>query len=162
MKSASGSAYQWIRENSCKSTKSPIPARPAGTRLVTPPLFGGEVKRVKDYVLVGDHVGLGGTLANMRGYIEAGGGRVIAMTTLTESRAARKISATLETINVLRLKHGQELETFWQENFGYGLDCLTEVEAGYLARQSSFDAIRTNLAEAAEEAGSSGLSAIPL
>ena len=77
----------------------------------------------------------------MRGYIEAGGGRVIAMTTLTESRTACKISATPETINVLRLKHGQELETFWQETFGYSLDCLTEIEAGYLARQPSFDAI---------------------
>ncbi len=98
----------------------------------------------------------------MRGYIEAGGGRVIAMTTMTESRAARKISATPETIHMLRLKHGQDLETFWQETFGYGLDCLTEVEAGYLARQSSFDAIRGCLADAAEEARSSGLSAIPL
>jgi hypothetical protein len=73
-------------------------------RLVTPPLFGGEVKQGREYVLVDDHVGLGGTLANMRGYIEAGGGRVIAMTTLTESRAARKISATPETITMLR--HG--------------------------------------------------------
>jgi hypothetical protein len=89
-------------------------------------------------------------------------GRVIAMTTLTESRAARKISATTETINMLKWKHGQELETFWQENLGYSLDCLTEVEAGYLARQSSFDAIRGCLVDAAEEAGSSGLSAIPL
>lgn len=120
------------------------------------------MKQGKDYVLVDDHVGLGGTLANMRGYIEANGGPVIAMTTLTETRAARKISATPETINMLRLKHGQELETFWQENFGYALDCLTEVEAGYLARQSSLDAIRGCLADAAEEAGSSGLSTIPL
>jgi phosphoribosylpyrophosphate synthetase len=47
--------------------------------------FWGEVKQGRDYVLVDDHVGLGGTLANMRGYIEANGGKVIAMTTLTES-----------------------------------------------------------------------------
>jgi len=130
-------------------------------RLVTPPLFGGKVEQGQNYVLVDDHVGLGGTLANMRGYIEAGGGKVIAMTTLTESRDASKISLYPETLNMLRLKHGKELETFWQENTGYAFDCLTEVEAGYLFRQSSADAIRGCLAEAAEEASSSGLSAIP-
>jgi hypothetical protein len=63
---------------------------------------------------------------------------------------------------MLRLKHGQELETFWHDNFGYGLDCLTEVEAGYLTRKSSLDTIRADLAKAAEEASSGGLSAIPL
>ncbi|MFZ0929886.1 MAG: hypothetical protein WAN11_14865 [Syntrophobacteraceae bacterium] len=31
-----------------------------------------------------DHVGFGGTLANLRGYIEVNGGRVIGMTTETE------------------------------------------------------------------------------
>lgn len=40
-----------------------------------------------DYVLVDDHVGLSWTLANLRGYIETRGGRVIAMTTLTEVEA---------------------------------------------------------------------------
>lgn len=60
-------------------------------RLVTPATFGGSVESDMNYVLVDDHVGLGGTLANLRGYVEARGGIVIAMTTLTESRDGRRI-----------------------------------------------------------------------
>ena len=35
---------------------------PAFQRIVTPAVFGGQVRRGTDYVLVDDHVGLGGTL----------------------------------------------------------------------------------------------------
>jgi hypothetical protein len=66
-------------------------------RLVTPPEFAGEVVRSAEYFLVDDHVGFGGTLANLRGHIEKGGGRVIGMTTLTETREARKIALRPET-----------------------------------------------------------------
>ena len=60
-------------------------------RLVTPALFDGKVNSGALYVLVDDHVGLGGTLANLRGHVETRGGAVIAITTLTESRHARQI-----------------------------------------------------------------------
>ncbi|MFZ4748311.1 MAG: phosphoribosyltransferase [Sphingomonas sp.] len=56
---------------------------PAFQRLVTPATFEGHVQPGANYVLVDDHVDLGGTLANMRGYVEARGG---------ESRDARIIS----------------------------------------------------------------------
>jgi hypothetical protein len=36
-------------------------------RIVTPPTFGGNVEAGRDYLLIDDHIGLGGTLANMRG-----------------------------------------------------------------------------------------------
>ncbi len=124
--------------------------------------FEGRGEAGQAYVLVDDHVGLGGTLANLRGHIEAQGGVVVAMTTLTESRDARRIALSSDTLDMLRCKHGQDLETFWSATYGYGLDCLTEVEAGYLARQLSVDAIRGCLAAAAEEASQGGLSTIPL
>jgi hypothetical protein len=111
-------------------------------------------------ILVDDHVGLGGMLANLRGHVEAGGGRVVAMTTLTESREARTVAVRPEALAVLRSRHGQELEDFWRATFGHGLDCLTNVEAGYLARQLSFDAIRVRMAEAAEQARRRGLPAV--
>jgi hypothetical protein len=44
-------------------------------RLATPPAFTGSIEQGKDYLLIDDHVGLGGTLANLRGYIETQGGR---------------------------------------------------------------------------------------
>jgi hypothetical protein len=80
------------------------------------------------------------------------GGRVIAMTTLTESRDARRISLRPETLDLLWARHGQALDSFWRSQFGYGIDCLTEVEAQNLCRQPSVAAIENFLAQAAVEA----------
>jgi hypothetical protein len=126
-------------------------------RLVTPATFDGPVQRGANYVLVDDHVGLGGTLANLRGYVEARGGRVIAMTTLTESWDGRRISLRPETLAMLRERHGEALDKFWQAHFGYGIGCLTELEAQNLCRQQSLVAIQDFLAQAAVEARGRGL-----
>ena len=130
---------------------------PAFQRLVTPATFEGQVQPGANYVLVDDHVGLGGTLANLRGYVEARGGEVIAITTLTESRDARIISLQPATRIVLWQRHGQALDDLWQSQFGYGIDCLTEVEALNLCRQHSVAAIEDFLAKAAVEARGRGL-----
>lgn len=130
---------------------------PAFQRLVTPAIFGGPVRRGSNYVLVDDHVGLGGTLANLRGYVEAQGALVIAMTALTESREARRIALRSETLNMLRERHGKALDDLWLSQFGYGIDCLTQVEALILCRQPSVAAIEDFLAKAAVEARGRGL-----
>lgn len=109
------------------------------------------------YLLVDDHVGLGGTLANLRGHVEARGGRVIAITTLTESRDARAISLRPVTRDMLWERHGEALDALWKSQFGYGIDCLTEVEALNLCRQQSVAAIEDFLAQAAVEARSRGI-----
>ena len=131
-------------------------------RIVTPPTFDGSVKVGRDYLLIDDHIGLGGTLANMRGYIETNGGSVIGMSTLTQSRDAQKIALTPVTLAVLRSKHGQPLETYWLTNYGYGLDCLTDVEGAYIARQPTFDTIASVMGEAAKKARGGGLSTVAL
>lgn len=130
---------------------------PAFQRLVTPAMFDGEVQSGGAYVLVDDHVGLGGTLANLRGYVEARGGAIIAITTLTESRDARRISLRPETRDVLWQRHGEKLDQLWRAQFGHGIDCLTEVEALQLCRQQSVAAIESFLAKAAIEARGRGL-----
>ena len=130
---------------------------PAFQRLVTPATFEGSVKVGSDYVLVDDHVGLGGTLANLRGYVEANGGSVLAITTLTESREARHISLRPVTLDMLWEKHGEELDQLWKAQFGHGIDCLTEVEALQLCRQQSVAAIEDFLAKAAIEARGRGI-----
>lgn len=130
---------------------------PAFQRLVTPAAFDGPVQRGRRYVLIDDHVGLGGTLANLRGYVEARGGVVIGITALTESRDARRISLQPSTSDMLWEKHGEELDRLWKGHFGYGIDCLTEVEAINLCRQQSIVGIKDFLAQAAIEARSRGL-----
>lgn len=130
---------------------------PAFQRLVTPAVFDGEVQAGAAYVLVDDHVGLGGTLANLRGHVEGHGGHVIAITTLTESREARRISLRPETRDMLWERHGEELDQLWRAQFGHGIDCLTEVEALQLCRQPSVAGIEDFLAKAAVEARGRGL-----
>ena len=87
----------------------------AFNRIMTPATFEGTVERGAEYVLIDDHVGLGGTLANLKGHIETNGGRVIAMTTLTESRNGRNIALRPDTLAVIREKHGEDLEDLWQQ-----------------------------------------------
>lgn len=130
---------------------------PAFNRMVAPAAFEGRVVAGQTYVLVDDHVGLGGTLANLRGYIESRGGQVAAMTTLTESRAARQIALRDATLSMLKERHGQTLEQLWQDQFGHGLNCLTDIEGQILCREPSVDAIRDRLAQAAVEARRRGV-----
>jgi len=131
-------------------------------RLVTPAQFTGTITVGQDYFLIDDHVGFGGTLANLRGYIEANGGHVIGMTTLTETGGGQQIAVRPQTLFVLQQTHGQELERFWTELFGYGLACLTDIEAGYLSRVESVAAIQNRMAQAAEAARGSGIPAVKL
>lgn len=126
-------------------------------RLVTPAEFTGPVEPGAFYLLVDDHVGLGGTLANFRGYLEGFGAEVIGMTCLTESHDGRRIALRPATQNLLWDKHGQALDQYWQDQFGYGLDCLTDVEGANLCRQPSLERIQDFLAQAAVEARSRGL-----
>lgn len=58
---------------------------------------------------------------------------------------------------MLRGRHGKALDQFWTAEFGYGIDCLTEVEAQNLCRQQSVAAIQDFLAQAAVEARGRGL-----
>ena len=131
-------------------------------RLVTPAMFTGTIISGADYLLVDDHVCFGGTFANLRGYIEANGGHVLGVTTLTETSGARKIAIRPKTQSVLQLRHGEKLDHFWKAVFGHGTECLTDIEAGYLSRVESLDAIRNRMAQAAERARSSGLSPITI
>ena len=82
---------------------------------------------------------------------------MIAITTLTESRDARAISLRPDTRNMLWVRHGEDVDELWKSQFGYGIDCLTEVEALNLCRQQSVAAIEDFLAQAAVEARGRGL-----
>ena len=124
-------------------------------RMAFQPPFDGPVVPGADYIIVDDTVAMGGTLANLKGAIESQGGRVILATTLA-TRAANKalnIDPSFHMMGTLSRKHGQALEDFLQQEFGYGIESLTEGEAGHLRAAPSVDAIRDRLAEARESAG---------
>jgi hypoxanthine-guanine phosphoribosyltransferase len=116
-------------------------------RLAFPAVFLGKVA-VTDYLLVDDFVGQGGTLANLRGHVEAEGGRVIGAVSLSGKQHSARLRLQQETLSRLREKHGDQLEKWWIATFGYGLDRLTESEAAYLCRSDTFDVIATRIAGA--------------
>jgi adenine/guanine phosphoribosyltransferase-like PRPP-binding protein len=125
------------------------------SRLARQAAFDGDVQPDASYVLVDDFIGQGGTLANLKGYIESRGGRVIASASLTGKPFSAKLNLSQERLNELREKHGHDLEDWWQKRFGHGFDRLTESEARYLARSQDTDTIRNRIA-AAEQTGNSG------
>jgi hypothetical protein len=102
-------------------------------RLARPALFDGEV-REEEYYLVDDFIGQGGTLANLKGFVESQGGKVIGATTLTGKVYSAKLRLEEETLQTLRERHGTELEKWWIDTFGYSFERLTESEARYIIR----------------------------
>ena len=95
---------------------------------------------------------MGGTLANLRGFVESNGGRVLAAVTLTGKPHSARLKLDDKQLAELREKHGTELEKWWLERFGHAFDCLTQSEARYLARTPDVETIRNRIA-AAEQAG---------
>ncbi|NOT59188.1 MAG: phosphoribosyltransferase [Acidobacteria bacterium] len=116
-------------------------------RLAFPALFDGIVKE-QEYFLVDDFIGQGGTLANLKGYIESQGARVVGATALTGKAYSAKLTLSAETLKALREKHGKELEIWWYDAFGFGFERLTESEARYLIRSDNAYAITERIVAA--------------
>ncbi len=119
-------------------------------RLAYPALFDGIIQPEKTYVLIDDFIGQGGTLANLRGLIEAHGGKVIGALALTGKAYSSILALTDNTLQALRAKHG-DLEPWWRSQFGFSFDALTESEARYLERAEDADTIRNRLAAAKQK-----------
>jgi hypothetical protein len=118
------------------------------SRLARQAEFAGAIQPGCEYVLVDDFVGMGGTLANLKGYIESQGGRVLAAVSLTGKPHSAKLAPTPERLIELRMKHGTDFENWWIGRFAHAFDALTESEARYLARTETADTIRDRIAAA--------------
>lgn len=118
------------------------------SRLARQAAFAGPVHRGALYFLVDDFIGQGGTLANLRGYIEAEGGIAIGATALTRKPYSAKLKCEPALILALRAKHGKEFEDWWIKEFDHTFDCLTQSEARYLERSESAVKIRDRIAAA--------------
>ena len=117
-------------------------------RLARQARFEGRVEAGGRYVLVDDFVGQGGTLANLRGWVEKLGGVVIGAVALTGKPYSAKLAITEDQLHELRNRHGRDFEKWWRSRFGHAFNCLTQSEARYLARSPGPDTIRDRLAAA--------------
>lgn len=113
-------------------------------RLARQAVFEGEIQPGRNYVIVDDFIGQGGTIANLRGHIVHQGGVVIGATVLTGKPYSAILALSDERLNELRAKHG-EIENWWQERFGFGFACLSASEARYLINSANVGTIRARI-----------------
>ena len=129
-----------------------VRARRTGTgadyRLANHSTFDGAVQAGRDYLIVDDTMTMGGTLAGLRGHIEANGGNVIGATTLTGFGNEGQLALGDKMRQDLWRKHGAPLDEYLKEEFGYGIDSLTQGEAGHFRKAVSIDAIRDRISAA--------------
>ncbi len=103
--------------------------------------------------MVDDFIGQGGTLANLRGWVEKKGGKIVGAVGLTGKPYSAKLNPKEEQLHELRQRHARTFEKWWCEQFGHAFDCLTQSEARYLSRSPDADTIRDRLAAAMREGG---------
>ncbi|MCK2169090.1 phosphoribosyltransferase [Thalassospira xiamenensis] len=120
----------------------------ADYRLAFNPSFDGPVTKGCKYLVFDDTLTMGGTIASLRGFLENRGGNVIAAAVMTAHPGALNIAIKPSMLEAIDQKHGPAMNDFWKETFGYGIDQLTQGEAGHLRKSPSVDAIRTRIIEA--------------
>ena len=125
----------------------------ADHRLAFNPHFTGEVKPGENYVVVDDTLTMGGTIASLRGYVENRGGNVVGGMVMTAHPGALDIKVKQKMLNAIERKHGAAMDEYWKQEFGYGINQLTQGEAGHLKNAQSVDAIRDRISAARDAAG---------
>jgi N12 class adenine-specific DNA methylase/predicted RNA methylase len=138
-----------VQTNRAERTKKDSPLR-----LVIRPEFAGEVQAGRKYIIVDDALGQGGTISELRHFIENNGGEVAAVSALTSGIYGSKIKPDAQIIKKIEDKHGrQQTEKFLRKyNIAGKLEALTNKEARYIARQPSLDGLRDRILAAAQAA----------
>ncbi len=122
-------------------------------RLLRRAEFAGPVEAGREYILVDDHVTQGGTLNELRHYIEERGGKVVEITTLTASKGSTILPIRRDTVAALKAKFGPELDHGLQAAKIAGrIEALTESEGRYLLKLSP-DTFRNRIASAGLQEG---------
>lgn len=134
-----------------QSTRSRRSGRDGMGRLANQPEFIGEVAAGQDYLIVDDTLTQGGTLAQLKTYIEANGGRVVGAFALGGKQYSAKMALAPETLSKVRDAYGA-IEDWWRDTLGFGFAGLTESEARYILNTKlSPDALRDRVAAARDE-----------
>ena len=97
-------------------------------RFVRRARFDGEVEEGREYILVDDHVTMGGTLRDLKDYIESKGGKVVALSSLSASAGGTNLRPTEEQIRELTEK-GITNEQLKELGIADNIEGLTRSEA---------------------------------
>jgi len=94
---------------------------------------------------------MGGTIASLRGYVENRGGKVVGASVMVARHGAGNMIVRPGTLTAIKQKHGEAINNFWKETFGYGIEKLTQAEAGLIKKSASVDDIRIRILHARHE-----------
>jgi hypothetical protein len=142
-----------IDESIVQTNKAARTKKNEALRLAVRPEFDGKVEPGREYILIDDAIGQGGTISELRFYIESNGGRVINASALTAGIFGAKISIKSETVQKLVDRFGRKaLEVFLYEfNTAGAIEALTEKEGRFILKQPSLDSLRNRILEAAQK-----------
>jgi hypothetical protein len=116
-------------------------------RLLSRSRFEGDVVKDGRYVLVDDVTTMGGTLAELANHIQAGGGKVVGVVTLTNAARTDTLAASEKITREIERRYGNEI----RELFKIDPSALTAAEAGYLINFREADTLRNRAATAEQE-----------
>ena len=116
-------------------------------RLISRALFDGDIVKGGKYVLVDDVSTMGGTFAEMSHHIQANGGTVVGIITLTNASRSTTFTAKQEVTNEIERRYGNEV----RELFGIDPKSLTAAEAGYLVGFRDANSLRNRAVKARQE-----------
>ncbi|HBT97748.1 MAG TPA: hypothetical protein DEB25_09035 [Desulfobulbaceae bacterium] len=126
-------------------------------RLAFMPSFAGDVAQ-KNYLIVDDTLRVGGTVANLRGYVERNGGKIVGVFVMQSDEQSLTLQPNEKIYNKLYSKHGKEkTDEFCKRQFGFDSSCLTCGEAGNIAAAASLNDIARRIESAREHARRIGL-----
>lgn len=130
-------------------TKASHTNKDALYRLLNRSKFSGPVEANKNYIIIDDVITQGGTVSELRSYIENSGGKVVCVSTLSFSRFSNVLGIKKETISEIERKFGRdETEKFIKEyGIGEKLEHLTNAEGKYILSYASLDRIRDRISE---------------
>jgi adenine/guanine phosphoribosyltransferase-like PRPP-binding protein len=121
-------------------------------RMLSRPTFAGSVQPGVTYVLVDDVVTSGGTFAELAGYIQENGGKVIGTVVLANASRSGTIAVRAETLARIKEKFGNAIF----EEIGIEAEALTQPEAVYLNKLKDVDSLRNRVLEARRRQGQAG------
>lgn len=125
----------------------------ANHRLAFSPTFDGDVQKGRNYIIVDDTLTQGGTLAALRGYIENRGGHVLGMMVMSAKNYSLQIAPTPEILHNIRQKHGDAMNEYFLQEFGYGIEQLTQSEAAHVLAAPDVNTFRDRITQARLAAG---------
>ncbi|MBQ9662206.1 MAG: hypothetical protein IJV40_03525 [Oscillospiraceae bacterium] len=125
-------------------------------RIIEHAAFDGDVIEGQDYILVDDVLTFGGTLNDLRKFIESKGGRVVACTTLAIGRNGKHLAIRPELVQTIYDKHGTGIDTVLrEEGVAYDVASLTDRQGRFI-RDIPAGQVRNRIAQDGAQEGYRG------